>query len=286
MTSLTSQTTPTQHVEANGVVFAFRRLGRPTGVPLVFLQHYTGTIDQWDPVVVDGFAAARPVILFDNAGVGGTSGTTPDNVAEMTAYVLAFINALGLAHMDLLGFSLGGFIAQEIALGHPDLVRRIILAGTAPQGGQGVSRLPEVMADATKFSPNERRLYLFFEQTPTSQAAGKDFILRQLRRTIDRVPDTTQASAIAQTKAIVGFGSKEDTGFGRLKRIPHPVLVTNGRHDIMFPSINSYTLSQNLPNATLILYPDSGHGSLFQHNTLFVAHATRFLDAGLEAEGQ
>jgi pimeloyl-ACP methyl ester carboxylesterase len=135
------------------------------------------------------------------------------------------------------------------------------------------------MSEATKVSPDERRLYLFFEQTPTSQAAGKAFIERQSQRAVDRVPNTTQASAIAQTKAIVGFGMKPDPGWSRLPRIPHPVLVTNGRHDIMFPTINSYTLSQHLPNATLILYPDSGHGSLFQYNKLFVEHAMRFLEA-------
>jgi pimeloyl-ACP methyl ester carboxylesterase len=279
MTTYTALTAPTQYVEADGVRFAYRRLGPTRGVPVLFLQHYTGTIDQWDPVVVDGFAAERPVIVFDNAGVGGSSGTTPEDVAEMTRQALAFINALGLLQMDLLGFSLGGFIAQEIALGQPDLARRIILASSAPQGGEGISRLPGVMQESTKVSPNERRLYLFFEQTPTSQAAGKAFIERQSRRTVDRVPNTTQASALAQTKAIVGFGMNPDPGWSRLPRIPHPVLVTNGRHDIMFPTINSYTLSQHLPNATLILYPDSGHGSLFQHSTLFVEHAMRFLEA-------
>jgi pimeloyl-ACP methyl ester carboxylesterase len=279
MTVDTSQTVPTQYVEANGVRLAYRRFGPTRGVPILFLQHYTGTIDQWDPVVVDGFASVRPVIVFDSAGVGGSGGTTPDNVPEMTGYALAFINALRLVQMDLLGFSLGGFIAQEIALKHPELARRIILASSAPQGGEGVSRLPEVMSEATKVSPDERRLYLFFEQTPTSQAAGKAFIERQSQRAVDRVPNTTQASAIAQTKAIVGFGMKPDPGWSRLPRIPHPVLVTNGRHDIMFPTINSYTLSQHLPNATLILYPDSGHGSLFQYNKLFVEHAMRFLEA-------
>jgi pimeloyl-ACP methyl ester carboxylesterase len=279
MTIYAALTAPTQYVETNGVRFAYRRLGPTGGVPILFLQHYTGTIDQWDPVVVDGFAAERPVIVFDNAGVGGSSGTTPEDVAEMTRHALAFIKAIGLPQLDLLGFSLGGFIAQEIALGHPTLARRIILAGSAPQGGEGVSRLPEVFAEATKVSSSERRLYLFFEQTPTSQAAGKAFIERQSRRTVDRVPNTTQVAVIAQTKAIVGFGMKPDPGWSRLPRIPHPVLVTNGRHDIMFRTVNSFILSQYLPNATLIVYPDSGHGSLFQHSTLFVQHAMRFLEA-------
>ncbi len=168
-----SLTSPTVFVEADGVKYAYRRLGAKNGVPLVFLQHFTGTMDNWDPKMVDGFAAARPVILFDNAGVSRSTGTNPDTVPEMATRAVGFIRALGLTQVDLMGFSLGGFIAQVIAAEHPQLVRRVILAGTGPEGGVGIDKLPQVLGEAQTHSPKELRLYLFFDQTETSQAAGR-----------------------------------------------------------------------------------------------------------------
>ena len=186
MTIELSAHAPTSFIEANGVTYAYRRLGQPNGVPLVFLQHFTGTMDSWDPVVVDGFAQAGPVILFDNQGVSRSSGTTPDTVTAMANDAVAFMTALGLKEVDLLGFSLGGFVAQVIAAEHPALVRRLILAGTGPEGGEGIRNLPQVLEQAQKISPDDLRRYLFFEQTETSQDAGRAFLKRQAQRTRDR----------------------------------------------------------------------------------------------------
>ena len=274
-----SASAPTRFVEANGITYAYRRFGQASGVPLVFLQHFTGTMDSWDPTVVDGFAKARPVILFDNAGVSRSSGATPDNVPAMANDAVALITALGLKQVDLLGFSLGGFIAQIIAAEHPDLVRRVILAGTGPEGGEGIRNLPEVLQQAQKNGPGDLRHYLFFEQTATSQSAGRAFLERQARRTADRDPESSQQTIGAQATAIVAWGSDSDSrGIGRLQRIHQPVLVVNGSNDIMVPTINSYVMFQHLPSAKLTLYPDSGHGGLFQYAESFVDEGVRFLD--------
>ena len=278
MTTELSANAPTKFIEANGIKYAYRRLGQPGGVPLVFLPHFTGTMDGWDPLVVDGFAQARPVILFDNAGVSRSGGTTPDNVAAMANDAVAFITALGLKQVDLLGFSLGGFVAQVIAAEHPDLVRRVILAGTGPEGGEGIRNLPQVLQQAQKNSPNELRLFLFFEQTDTSQGAGRAFIKRQAQRTADRDPESSQQTIGAQATAIVAWGSNGNSrSTRRLQRISQPVLVVNGKNDIMVPTINSYALFQELPDARLTLYPDSGHGGLFQYAESFVNEGVRFL---------
>jgi pimeloyl-ACP methyl ester carboxylesterase len=278
MTIELSAHAPTNFIEANGVTYAYRRLGQPKGVPLVFLQHFTGTMDSWDPVVVDGFAQARPVILFDNQGVSRSSGTTPDTVAAMANDAVAFITALGLKQVDLLGFSLGGFIAQVIAAEHPALVRRLILAGTGPEGGEGIRNLPQALEQAQKTSPDDLRRYLFFEQTDTSQAAGRAFLKRQAQRTSDRDPESSQQTVGAQFTAIVAWGTDGDPRSARrLQQITQPVLVVNGKNDIMVPTINSYTLFQRLPNARLSLYPDSGHGGLFQYGDTFVDEGVRFL---------
>lgn len=278
MTIELSAHAPTSFIEANGVTYAYRRLGQPSGVPLVFLQHFTGTMDSWDPVVVDGFAQARPVILFDNQGVSRSSGTTPDTVAAMANDAVAFITALGLKQVDLLGFSLGGFIAQVIAAEHPALVRRLILAGTGPEGGEGIRNLPQALEQAQKASPDDLRRYLFFEQTDTSQDAGRAFLKRQAQRTSDRDPESSQQTVGAQFTAIVAWGTDGDPRSARrLQQITQPVLVVNGKNDIMVPTTNSYTLFQRLPNARLRLYPDSGHGGLFQYGETFVDEGVRFL---------
>jgi pimeloyl-ACP methyl ester carboxylesterase len=279
LTADPAETAQTRFVEAGGLRFAYRRLGRRDGVPLLLLQHFTGTMDAWDPEVVNGLAAARPVILFDNAGVSRSSGITPDNVRDMAQHALAFIHALGLAQVDLLGFSLGGFVAQILAAEHPDLVRRVILAGTGPEGGEGIANLPQVLQQAQQHSPGELRLFLFFSQTAPGQAAGRAFIERQARRTVDRDPQSGEQTVGAQFQAIVAWGSGSSTdGAARLQRIAQPALVVNGKEDIMVPTGNSYQLFHHLPNARLVLYPDSGHGALFQYADLFVKEALALLD--------
>jgi len=274
-----SQIAPTFHQDTAGVRFAYRRFGAVGDVPLVFLQDFAGTIDSWDPAVVDGFARERPVILFDNLGAGSSGGTSPNTVNAMAQHALAFIAALGLKRVDLLGFSLGGFIAQVIAAHRPELVRRMILAGTAPEGGVGIANIGQVVAQAQQTSPAEPRLFLFFDRTESSQRAGRAFIERQARRTADRDRKTSAESVRAQLSAIVAWGSSSSRVNGtRLRYITQPVLIVNGKNDVMVPTINSYELFEQLPNARLILYPDSGHGALFQYPEEFVREGLEFLE--------
>jgi pimeloyl-ACP methyl ester carboxylesterase len=269
----------TRFVDAGGVRFAHRRVGASAGVPLVLLQHFTGTMDAWDPLVVDGFGRERPVILVDNAGVGASGGDTPETVGEMADPILAFLAALGLARIDILGFSLGGMIAQLIAARRPELVRRMILAGTGPEGGEGIREMGGVVARGQRASPAEPRLALFFEPTESSQAAGRAFIKRQARRTEDRDPDTSPAAVRAQLAAITRWGeSSAEDGAARLRGITQPVLVVNGKSDRMIPTPNSYMLFEQLPDARLLLFPDSGHGAIFQFAGEFVDAGLRFLD--------
>ena len=276
------QTAPTQFVEANGIRFAYRRFGKPDGVPLVFNQHFTGTMDHWDPAVTDGLATEREVILFNNAGISSTSGEVPASVEKMAANAAAFIKALGLAKVDVLGFSLGGFVAQALAVAEPSLVRRLILVGTGPQGGQGMATLtPEAQAVfGTKYAnPDEVWLGGFFTPTEASQAAGRAFLKRFRLRADNRDPDVDARVAPAQIGAMEKWGAPRTGAFDYLRKIAQPTLVINGSNDVIIYTVNSFTLQQNLPNAQLILYPDSNHGSQYQYPALFVADVTRFLDA-------
>ena len=263
----THQTAPTQFVEANGIRFAYRRFGNAAGVPVVFNQHFTGTMDHWDPAVTDGFAKDREVILFNNAGVSSSSGEVPTTFEKMGANAVAFIKALGLTKVDVLGFSIGGFIAQEIALQAPDLVRRLVLVGTGPRGGEGMATLtPEAQEifGATYDDPDHLWLHVHFTHSEKSQAAGRE---------------VNEKAAPAQIEAIGKWGAPQEKPFEYLKSIRQPTLVVNGSKDVIIYTVNSFILQQNLPNAQLILYPDSNHGSQYQYPALFVADVTRFLDA-------
>jgi pimeloyl-ACP methyl ester carboxylesterase len=278
----THQTAPTEFTEANGMRFAYRRFGKPSGVPLVFNQHYTGTMDHWDPAVTDGFAKDREVILFNNAGVSSSSGELSATFAEMGANAVALIKALGLTKVDVLGFSIGGFVAQEITLQAPDLVRRLVLLGTAPRGGEGMDGgTPEGnrIFGATYDPPDHLWLSVFFTPSPRSQAAGRKFLKRFRLRSKDRDPEVNDKVAPAQRAAIAKWATPREHPYDYLKTIRQPTLVVNGSTDVIIYTVNSYILQQNLPNAALMIYPDSAHGSHHQYPELFVRDVSMFLSA-------
>jgi pimeloyl-ACP methyl ester carboxylesterase len=282
MTRHTHQTAPTQFVDATDIRFAYRRFGKSGGVPLIFNMHFTGTMDHWDPLVTDGLAATREVILFNNAGVSSTSGETPTSVEEMASNAAAFIKALGLARVDVLGFSLGGTVAQALTVAEPSLVRRLILVGTGPRGGEGMATLtPEAQAvfGATYANPDEVWLGAFFTPSEASQTAGRAFLKRFRLRSEGRDPGISEQVAPAQLAALAKWGAPRAGALDYLREITQPTLVINGSNDVLVYTVNSLILQRNLPNAQLMLYPDANHGSQYQYPTLFVADVTRFLDA-------
>lgn len=274
-------TAPTQYVTAADNRYAYRQFGSGPEVPLLFLQHFTGTLDNWDPAVTDPLARDRSVILFESAGIGRSSGKVPTTVADMANHAMTFLDALGLNQVDVLGFSLGGMVAQVMALKRPRLLRRIILTGTGPAGGVGVAmdrpELLKIFVDQ-QMPMSEKLLKLFFETTETSQSAGRQFVQRLARRKEDKDTPTTAEAAGAQLSAMAAWEKSGGEPYAELKKITQPVLVTNGNNDIMIPTVNSFTLSAHLPNAQLVIYPDSGHGSLFQHAGAYISHVSEFLD--------
>jgi pimeloyl-ACP methyl ester carboxylesterase len=271
------ETAPTKFVEANGIKFSYRQIGKSTGIPLILLQHFTGTMDNWDPAVVNELGNERPVIVFNNTGVGSTNGQVADNVKQMSTDAQAFIDALGYKKVDLLGFSLGGYVAQEMAVQRPDLVRKVILAGTSNQGGG--EHLMKVLGEAfsQKDSPDPR-LYLFFTQSKESQEAGKSFIKRASARTTGRDPASGENVSNPQAKALITWANTNDPENKILKSINQPVLIVNGSNDTMLGSDNSVTMFKQIKNAQLVMYPDSGHGSIFQYHEQFVNAANNFLN--------
>jgi pimeloyl-ACP methyl ester carboxylesterase len=282
MTQHTHQTAPTQFVEANGIRFAYRRFGKSGGVPLVFNQHFTGTMDHWDPAVTDGLASDREVILFNNAGVSSSSGEVPTSIEGMAANAVAFVGALGLSKVDVLGFSIGGFVAQEIAGQASGLVRRLTLVGTGPRGGEGMASLtPEAQQifGASYEEPDHLWLAVHFTRSEASQAAGRDFLKRFRLRKENRDPEVNEKVAPAQLEALGKWGIQFDRAYDYLKSIRQPTLVVNGGNDVIVYSVNSFILQQHLPNAQLILYPDANHGSQYQYPELFVRHVSMFLSA-------
>ncbi len=280
MTRFTHQSAPTQFVDANGIRFAYRRFGKTGGVPLVFNIHFTGTMDHWDPAVTDGLAQDREVILFNNAGISSTSGEVPQSIEEMAANAAAFIKALGLMQVDVLGFSMGGLIAQQLALAEPQLVRRLILVGTGPRSGEGMQSLTPEAQDifgAAYEEPDHLWLRVHFSPSETSQAAGRKFLQRLRLRTEERDPEVNDKVAPAQLAALAKWGAPRENPFDYLKALAQLTLVINGDNDVIIYSINSWILQQNIPNAQLIIYPDANHGSLYQYPERFVTHVAQFL---------
>jgi pimeloyl-ACP methyl ester carboxylesterase len=273
----THQTAPTQFVEANGIRFAYRRFGKAQGLPIVLNQHFRGSIDYWDPAVTDGLAQTRQVILFDNAGIASSSGEVPPSISRMGTNAIAFIRALHLSKVDVLGFSIGGMVAQEIALQAPDLVRKLILVGTGPRGADmSTSRSAEIFAGS--YDPPEHLwLAVHFSPSAASRAAGLAFLKRKHHRA-DRDVEVNEEAAARQREAIEAYIAGGESVQDQLKNLRLPTLIVQGNNDVIIPTMNSYVLQQKLPNAQLILYPDANHGSFYQYPDLFVKHATLFLD--------
>lgn len=269
--------TPTRMIDVNGIEFAYRELGSGPEVPVVFLHHLTAVLDDWDPRIIDGIAAHHRVIAFDNRGVGATGSKVPPTVEQMGADAIAFIRALGLKRVDLLGFSLGGGVAQMIALQAPELVRRMILAGTGPRGGGGIDKMATIVGIAylkAALTLSDPRNFLFFPRTAEGKRAASDYLNRLKERTRDRDKRISMQARVAQLKAIrhAGLSDPDD-----LSLIVHPVLVANGDHDLMVDSRHSADMARRLPNAQLKIYPNSGHGGVFQHHRAFVPEALQFL---------
>lgn len=270
---------PTRFVEVDGDRFAYRRWGKSSGVPLFFIQHFRGGMDNWDPAITDGLAAGREVILYDGRGISASSGTPRNRIEDMADDIAAVIRALGLSQVDLLGFSIGGFQAQEVALRHPELVRKLILLGTGPRGGDPTMD-PRVFEVAPRPIPTmEDFIFLFFGPSEAAKKAGVEFWERRHQR-VDQDPPSSAAVAQAQVEAHRAYLTPMagDKPYAYLNQIRQPTLVLNGINDLMIATVNSFYLAQNIPNAQLIIYPDAGHGAQFQYPQRFLKHAIQFLD--------
>lgn len=281
MNTFTHQTAPTQYIGAAGIRFAYRRFGKTGGIPLLFNMHFTGTMDHWDSAVTDGVAKEREVILFNNAGISSSSGDTPASIYEMARYAEAFVDALGIRKIDVLGLSLGGLVAQQIAIDRPGLVNKLILVGTGPKAGEGMQSLTPEAIDifSAKYEvPEELWLKVFFTPSAASQAAGRKFPDRFRARKEGRDPEVKETVAGAQVAALNAYNVITNDRYSDLKKIAQPTLVVNGSNDVIIYTINSYILEQHLPNAQLILYPDANHSAPYQYPELFVQHVNLFLN--------
>ncbi|GAB3257935.1 alpha/beta fold hydrolase [Nocardioides dilutus] len=268
---------PARTVSAGGVTYAYRELGPKGGIPVVFFVHLAATLDNWDPRIIDPIAQNRHVITFDQRGVGASTGQVPATLEEAADHAYEFITALGFDKIDVFSFSMGGMIAQDLIVKHPDLVRRLVLTGTGPRGGKdmdkvvGVTYLDILRATLTRSDPKE---FLFFNRDATGKAAGKAFVNRLQERTVDRDKDITLKALRTQLKAIQGFGRSAPAD---LSTFTQPTLIANGDHDRMVPTVLSEDLHRRIKGSQLIIYPNSGHGGIFQFHEEFAPVATEFL---------
>lgn len=277
MTETTYANAPNRTVDVGGTRFAYRELGAMSGVPVIFLNHLAAVLDNWDPRVVDGIAAKHRVIVFDNRGIGASEGSTPDTIEAMARDAIAFIRALGFEQVDLLGFSLGGMVSQVIAELEPQLVRKMILAGTGPAGGVGIDKVTQVtILDMLKgyLTFKDAKQYLFFTTTANGRRESGKFIKRLKERTEDRDKPISIGAFRTQLKAIHAWGAQRPSD---LSTIQQPVFVANGDNDRMVPTSNTFDLAKRLPNSEIRIYPDAGHGGIFQFHDEFVAQSLEFL---------
>jgi pimeloyl-ACP methyl ester carboxylesterase len=277
----TFQNAPTRTVQVRDASLAYRELGARNGPPVIFLHHLTAVLDDWDPKLLDGVAERRHVVIFDNRGVGGSGGQTPGHVADMARDAIAFIEALGFTQVDLFGFSLGGFVAQVIAQTRPELVRKIVLAGTGPAGGTGISNVAAILQGGLQRAAAEHKHpkhILFFSPSAEGQKAADAFLKRLEARRTDRVPAISDQAVQAQLAAIGAWG-QAPSGTEALKQVRHPVLIANGDADAMVATSQSFALFEALPNANLSIFPDAGHGGIFQFADAFADQTLRFLAA-------
>lgn len=270
------QTAVTKFVNAGGVKYAYRELGESTGIPIVVLSPLASSMDDWDPSITNGLAARYKVILFDIEGVGLSGGKTPDNIAGMANGVAGFIRALGLSKVNLLGFSMGSFIAQQLALTEPGLVNRIILTGTGPKGAIGLSNLPNLLAAAANLSPEESFLKFGFTGSAESIKAGKSAYERIHRRVAGRDVPVSGESAGAQLKAVLAWAQPAPDALNELKSVTQPVLIAQGKEDVPVPEQNAINMSASIPHSRLVIYPDAGHAAIFQYADAFVKNAIDF----------
>jgi len=275
---VTWKTVPTRSITAGGVAFSYRELGKHNGgTPVVLLTHLAAVLDNWDPRVIDGIAASHHIITFDNRGIGASSGSPANSIEQMADDAVTFIRAMGFDKVDLVGFSLGGMVAQEVVLKEPQLVRKMVLAGTGPAGGEGISTVSGVtFYDMLRgfFKGQDAKQFLFFTRTPGGIEAGKSFLARLQERTENRDKEISVRAFLAQLEALRVWGQKAPAD---LSVIQQPVLVVNGDNDRMVPTVNTHDLARRLPNSQLIIYPDAGHGGIFQFHADFVRSTLGFL---------
>lgn len=277
----TTSDAPTEFLTHGATRYAYRRLGPPSGVPLVCLNRFRGTMDDWDPLFMDRLASDRPVILFDNAGVARSGGSAATTMQGWAGNAADFTDAMGLGQVDLLGFSFGGLVAQELALLRPELVRKLAIVGSGAGHVEGADVRPEAIAVATKpVNDDEDFLFLFFRPSATSREAGRAYLAR-LRQRADAFETLVSEQAWhAMLAAAATVGTPETSLLARAGAITHPVLIANGIEDAMIPTYQSFALAQVIPQARLLLYPDAGHAFMFQYPEHFAAELSRFLDEG------
>lgn len=270
-------TTPTRTVTVGDTTYAYRELGPTGGIPVVFFVHLAANLDNWDPRIIDAIARNRHVVTFDNVGVGASTGTVPGSIEEMAADAHTFIAGMGFDRIDIFSFSMGGMIAQDLVLAHPGLVRRLVLTGTGPRGGRdmdkvvGTTYLDILRATLTRSDPKE---FLFFNRNATGKRAAKEFIGRLAERTTDRDRPISTKGFQTQLTAIRDFGRSAPSDLSKLNL---PTLIANGDNDRMVPSILSADLHRRIEGSELVMYPDSGHGGIFQYHERFVPVAVEFL---------